>query len=239
VATFGELLRQHRRAARLTQEELAERAGLSVHGVQKIERGATHPYRETAQRLLQALQLPPEELARFTAAIKPVRRHPKPDQPARISPEPLRGQLHNVPLQQTAFPGMPARPQSGGSLPAQPNSLIGREREQEELSRQLRRPEVRLLTLTGPGGVGKTRLAVAVAERLREVFTDGAWFVDLSSLRDPAFVLPTIAQRLGLRSTGSRRDLDLVADYLRGRQLLLVLDNCEQVLDCVEDFAPF
>src|SRR6266849_3717355 len=77
-ATFGELLRQYRLAAGLTQEGLAERAGLSEHGIQKLERGATHPSRETAQRLELALKLEPDEQARFRAAVRPVRRHEPP-----------------------------------------------------------------------------------------------------------------------------------------------------------------
>ena len=77
--TFGDLLRHHRQAARLTQQELAERAGLSVHGVQKLERGATHPYRDTAQRLIQALQLAADDQARLRATVLPVRRHGAPE----------------------------------------------------------------------------------------------------------------------------------------------------------------
>src|SRR3954452_701180 len=73
--TFGELLRQHRREARLTQQDLADRAGLSVHGIQKLERGATHPYRDTAQRLIAALRLEAEDEARLRSAVAPVRRH--------------------------------------------------------------------------------------------------------------------------------------------------------------------
>jgi transcriptional regulator with XRE-family HTH domain len=75
TATFGDLLRHHRLAAGLTQEALAEQAGLSVHGIQKLERGATHPYRDTAERLMLALRLAPDDQARFRAAVQPVRRH--------------------------------------------------------------------------------------------------------------------------------------------------------------------
>src|ERR1051326_7430527 len=73
--TFGDLLRQHRRQAGLTQQDLADRSGLSVHGIQKLERGATHPYRDTAKRLIVALQLESNQKAQFAAAVAPVRRH--------------------------------------------------------------------------------------------------------------------------------------------------------------------
>ena len=100
AATFGDLLRRHRLAAGLTQEALAERAGLSVHGVQKLERGATHPYRDTAQRLVQALQLAPEELVLLRAAVLPVRRH------TTRRPQATDGAArHNLPIAISSFIG--------------------------------------------------------------------------------------------------------------------------------------
>ena len=80
--TFGALLRRHRLAAGLTQEQLAERAGLSVYGIQKLERGTTHPYRDTAARLAAALELAPDEAERFRAAVEPVRRRGSPPREA-------------------------------------------------------------------------------------------------------------------------------------------------------------
>jgi transcriptional regulator with XRE-family HTH domain len=97
-ATFGEILREYRRAAGLTQEALAERAGLSVYGIQKLERGATHPYRDTAQRLLAALQLAPEDEVRFRATVQPVHRHG-------AAHEPTAETHHNLPLAVTSFVG--------------------------------------------------------------------------------------------------------------------------------------
>ena len=82
TTTFGALLRQHRLAAGLTQEQLAERAGLSVFGIQKLERGTTHPYRDTAARLTAALELAPDEAERFRAAVEPVRRRRAPQRDA-------------------------------------------------------------------------------------------------------------------------------------------------------------
>ena len=130
-------------------------------------------------------------------------------------------------------------------LPAQPGPLIGRAAEVDAVGRLLRPGGVRLLTLTGPGGVGKTRLALDVAWALASGFPDGAYLVDLSSLRDPALVLPTIAAALGVREGGSARwktarvltkgtatgPVDRALRVALGSaRLLLVLDNCEQVV---------
>jgi len=123
------------------------------------------------------------------------------------------------------------------NLPASPTPLIGRECELRAAREQLLQEQVRLLTLTGPGGSGKTRLALAVAEELREDFPGGAWLVDLTPLRDPALVLPAIARVLGLQATGPRPIFETLCDRLRWQQLLLVLDNCEHVLAGMSEIA--
>jgi predicted ATPase/DNA-binding SARP family transcriptional activator len=117
-------------------------------------------------------------------------------------------------------------------LPAPATSLIGRRLEVAAVAALLRSGEVRLVTLTGPGGTGKTRLAIAAAEELSPQLRDGAVFVDLAPLRDPALVVPTIAQTLGVREGGVSL-ADALAERLRERRILLVLDNLEQLLDGV------
>ena len=117
------------------------------------------------------------------------------------------------------------------SLPRPLSSLIGREREIDEVGELLGLAEVRLLTLTGPGGVGKTRLALRVGEAIAGAFADGVAFIALAQVREPELVLPAIAQALGIREAGGHGLADLLPAALADRRLLLVLDNLEHVLD--------
>ncbi len=115
-------------------------------------------------------------------------------------------------------------------VPVPPTALVGREREAAEAAALLRRDDVRLLTLTGPGGVGKTRLALEVAARLTDEFEDGAAFVELAPIHDPDLVIHAVAGTLGVRDAGDRSLVTAVRDNLRDQQMLLVLDNVEQVV---------
>jgi predicted ATPase/Tfp pilus assembly protein PilF/DNA-binding XRE family transcriptional regulator len=202
--TFAALLRRYRVAAGLTQEELAERANLSVRGVSDLERGLrTVPRRETVHLLATALALSPDRRAELDAAIDR-RRGPA--------------------MQGTIL-----------SLPAEPNPLIGREQEEARAIHLLRWEGVRLLTLTGPGGVGKTRLALRVARSLAEDFADAVTFVPLAPIGEPALVPASLAQALGVREQSGRSFEESLVTTLRARQRLLVLDNFEHLLAV----APF
>src|SRR5215212_3318390 len=117
------------------------------------------------------------------------------------------------------------------NLPPQPTQLIDREQELARLATLLAREDARLLTLTGTGGVGKTRLAIAAAEQVRGRFPDGIWFVDLAPLTDTALVLPTIARVVGVREQPAQELLATLVLFLRDRDILLVVDNLEHLLD--------
>ena len=123
--------------------------------------------------------------------------------------------------------GEPAR----HNLPLPPTPLIGREREVGLVRDLLLRPGVRLLSMTGPPGIGKTRLSIEAAARLLDNFSDGVWFVSLAPITDPALVASAIAQALGLKESGARPHSESLTEHLQDKQLLLVLDNFEQVVE--------
>ena len=120
-------------------------------------------------------------------------------------------------------------------LPPQPTRLIGREDELAFVRSLLAQDDVRLLTLIGPGGVGKTRLAIAAAEQVAERFPDGVWFVDLAPLADPALVVPTIARVVGVREQPAQDPLEALTTFLGERSVLLVVDNLEHLLPAAAD----
>src|SRR5579883_1194217 len=205
--SFGNLLRSYRRAAGLSQEELAERANLSARTISDLERGLKAvPHRETVRLLGEALDLTPDDLARFDGSISR-RRGQRPDA---SSAEDVR---------------------LSGHLPVPPTPMIGREREQAEVMRLLRQERVRLLTLTGPPGVGKTRLGLAVAAELQDAYAGGVVFVNLVPLRDAGLVGATIAHALGLQEARGQSATEVLTAYLRRKQMLLVLDNFEHLLE--------
>jgi transcriptional regulator with XRE-family HTH domain len=213
--TFGDLLRQYRRAAGLTQEELAERAQVSPRAISDLERGArSRPWRETIGLLGDALELGPAERATLEAAARQVGRPDAPPSEPPASP-PLAPPRHNLPIALTSF--------------------VGRERELAEVGRLL--TTTRLLTLTGTGGCGKTRLALQVAADLIEQYPDGVWLVELASLADPTLVPAAVAAALGVRESPGQSLLMTLLAFLRERRLLLILDNCEHLLDACAHLA--
>jgi predicted ATPase/class 3 adenylate cyclase len=130
---------------------------------------------------------------------------------------------------QADFPPLKTLDASPNNLPIQPTPFIGREQEVDAVGQLLLRKEVRLVTLTGPGGIGKTRLGLQVAAELSEHFPDGTWFVSLAPLSDPDLVMPTISQALGLPEAREQYPLEQVKHALKEKQTLVLLDNFEQV----------
>jgi predicted ATPase/transcriptional regulator with XRE-family HTH domain len=207
---FGGLLRQLRDDAGLTQDELAEAAQVSQRAVSDLERGINRTARkDTAVLLAGALGLDGRAGDLFVAAAR-----------------------GRVPVTEvlTATSGVDV-PVSGGRLPAPVAGFVGRESELAELGRLAAR--YRLVTITGPGGVGKTRLAIEVAAARRTEHRDGVRFADLAVLPDPAGVAGAVADALGIRQVAGQPASQLLAERVAGMQALLVVDNCEHLVTSV------
>jgi predicted ATPase/transcriptional regulator with XRE-family HTH domain len=216
-SAFGTLLREFRLAAGLSQEVLAERARLSTEGISVLERGVRKaPYRETVALLARALSLSAPQRERLeAAAVRPT------SQPRRRAQE--RNEV-----------GGNDQPQRG-NVPVARTSILGREPELVGLGQILRAQ--RLVTLTGPGGVGKTRLALEAAAVWEDRFPDGVWFADLAPLTDQELVPRTVAVALGVVEIPKQPLLETLESALRAKQIMLVLDNCEHLIGAVAHLA--
>ena len=138
----------------------------------------------------------------------------------------------------STFPPLKTLENRPTNLPQQPNRLIGREKELEQIIDRLRGRDTRLLTLVGPGGTGKTRLALQACAEVVDDFADGVFFVSLAPLRDATLVYANIAATLGVREQGGQTLDEALAEYLRRKDLLLLLDNFEQVVEAAPQLAP-
>jgi predicted ATPase/transcriptional regulator with XRE-family HTH domain len=198
-AGLGASLKSLRIAAGLTQEELAEQAGVSARTVSDVERGLRDVvHLDTARRLASALRLQDEARRWFEALA--------------------RGRsMGDVPRTK------------GGELPAVPTPLLGRSAELERITALLLTGGVRLLTLTGPGGIGKTRLAVEATQALAPSFPDGVFFVSLGEVMDASLVASELARTIGAVDTGLGFE-QILAERLAGRRVLIVLDTFEHLM---------
>jgi predicted ATPase/transcriptional regulator with XRE-family HTH domain len=207
VAEFGIVLKRLRLRAGLSQEQLAERARLGATTVGAYERGDRRaPYRDTLALIIEALSVTGEDRDELVAAADEARRR-RPRATEAVWTDEVTSPT-NLPTPQTTF--------------------VGRERDLADVMNLIEHH--RLLTLVGAGGVGKTRLAIAVGAELLDRFADGVWFVDFAPIGNPELVSSVVAQALNMSQQQGRR-YEMIAQSLKRKHLLLILDNCEHVLE--------
>ncbi len=211
ISTFGETLRRYRSSAGLSQEGLAERAGLSVRGISDLERGArTFPRLETVRMLADALELDERDRALLLGAARPELAPKEPAATRAVRPE------------RTITP----RP-----LPIPPTRLVGREREIERIVTLYRSRDTRLITLTGQGGIGKSRLGLAIARGFSRELEGRVAFLELAAVRDEALVPGALATQLDVPIDTGETAASAMAAAIGQAPLLLVIDNWEHVIE--------
>ncbi|MCC7371963.1 MAG: XRE family transcriptional regulator [Chloroflexi bacterium] len=245
VESFGGLLRACRLALGLTQEALAERSSVSVRSIQSFEADGARPRTDTARQLADALELSPERRTQFDAAAAPAprrigRRRRMASDGALADVGPAESAL-GPPAELAAarqHRGLVALPGSSqGNLPRPLSSLLGREADLVAIRGLIGTAHERLVTLTGVGGSGKTLLAIHAAAALSDLFADGVWLVELGPIADPSLVSVEVAAALGVREALGTRLLDALRGVLRRKRLLLLLDNCEHLIDACATLA--
>lgn len=211
---LGQWMKARREAIDLTRAQVAGQIGCAVVTLEKIERGQRRPSKQMAELLAGALKIPAEARDDFIRFA--------------------RGQGEPLALIQLA---PPHRNPPLTNLPAPLTSFVNRTRELADICAKIRRPDVRLLTLVGPPGIGKTRMSIQAGETMRDSFADGVGFVGLAEIGEPAGVLPAIAHVIGIAESASAPLPDRLRAHLRPREMLLILDNFEQVLDAGADIV--
>ena len=205
--SFGVWLRKQRRALDLTRQALADQLGCAEVTLRRIETGTLKPSKELAQTILQQLDIPKSEWRPWISFARGLSGFP--------------------------FTSSPSSSKSNTNLPASLTSFIGREKEQLDVLQLITKH--RLVTLTGAGGVGKTRLAIRVGEHVLGNYADGVWLIELAPILDLLLVPRVTAIAIGLRDEPQRPVIDMLSEYLREKEMLIIFDNCEHLLDaCAE-----
>ena len=215
VYSFGQWIKRRRKTLDLTQAELAQQVGCSLSTLVKIEADARRPSRQIAELLAQRLEIPPEQLDLFIRIAR---------QEKRISSLGHIPSLEELPLKIATLP-------QRSNLPLFPTSFVGREEEINRLVSILLDPICRMVTVTGPGGTGKTRFAVQVARRLEPSFPSGVYYFSMAAITRPESILSTIADGLGVVFSGPADPLDQILHSLSNKESLLVFDNMEHLLE--------
>lgn len=218
--SFGAWVQKRRRALDLTQGDLARLVGCAEVTIQKIEADARRPSRQIAELLAEHLRIAPDEWAAFIARARGIGSVDQLSAPETLEPDSGRARCR---MAAALLPTLPL------------TSFVGRAQELATVTQLL--AASRLLTLTGPGGSGKTRLALQLTTIARPQFRDGIWMVELARLDDPALVPQTIAAALAICEEPGQPLLSTLTTHLREKQLLLVLDNCEHLLDACAPLA--
>jgi non-specific serine/threonine protein kinase len=200
---FGFWLRKQRRALDLSRQAFADQVGCAEVTLRRIEAGTLKPSKELANIILERLGIDETSRPGWISFARGI----------------------------SSLPGFspPSIKKPNSNLPAQLTTFVGREKEQADIIKRINKH--RLVTLTGSGGVGKTRLSLKVGKRVLEDFADGVWLVEFASILDSLLVPRTTAIALGLRDEPQRPIIDTLCDYLREKKVLIVLDNCEHLLD--------
>lgn len=216
--SFGTWLRLRRKALDLTQDGLADRVGCSVAMIRKIESEERRPSAQIAERLAETLHIPPGEYTDFLRFA--------------------RGDWKSAPVESDEdLPWHASVKLPRSNIPATTTSLIAREKEIADIRKYLAQDDIRLVSLIGPPGIGKTRLSIESARTALPDFPDGAFFVALAPLDNPGLIAQTIAQSLGFVGATNLPVEEQLKQGIGDRHMLIVLDNCEHLVEDVARLA--
>jgi len=213
--SFGDWIKKRRKTLDLTQKDLARLVGCSASLIYKIESDQRRPSRQIAELIAERLEVPDDQRELFLNIAR---------QKKNITN--LKNLTPLTPLESVAESDPAYR-----KLPSSPTPFIGRETEIKMISNQLLDPACRMVTLTGPGGYGKTRLAIQVGSKLEPQFPDGVIFVSLVGIERTESLLPAIADSLGLTFSGNAAPIVQVTNFLRSKNMLVVIDNMEHLIE--------
>lgn len=215
IYSFGEWVKKRRKSLDMTREMLAKRVGCSLSAIHKIENDERRPSRQIAELLALHLEIPPEEQGLF---IKIAR--------GQGSIQRLKSTATQTETRVAVSDSFPP-----SNIPASPSPFIGRKQESESLARMLTDPLQRLITILGPGGIGKTRIAMEAASAQLSHFEGRVYFIQLAAINTVDALLPAIAATLNIPSANTEELKTRLMDHLRGLKVLLVLDNFEHLMD--------